>query len=70
MGGEDRRMKGQALGLLFNVVGFTAVAPFDAEEEDELRFGAWQLWIRRLVEPFRHMLLAMFSHKTRISHIY
>ena len=36
-GNEDRRLKGQALGLLYNVIGFTAVAPFDAEEDDDLR---------------------------------
>lgn len=35
---EDRRTRGQALGLLYNVVGFTAVAPLEVEEEDEFRY--------------------------------
>ncbi len=34
---DDKRMKGQALGLLFNVIGFTANAPPDAEDDDDFR---------------------------------
>ena len=33
---EDTRMRTQAIGLLINVIGFCAIVPLDADEEDEL----------------------------------
>lgn len=36
MDGEDARIRTQAIGLLINVIGFSASLPMDADEEDEL----------------------------------